>query len=133
MARVARGAGISTIGQGFGRFMGYLIYVVIAQLYGTAAVGLYALGIAAIQFANILSQFGMENGVVRWVAHYVARGDTARVRGTILQVIGITLGLSLLLSAGMFFGAEFMADQWYDEPAMVAVWQASRSRCRSLR
>lgn len=112
------------MGQGFGRFMGYLVYLILGRLYGPAAVGLYGLGIAAVQFANILSQFGMENGVVRWVSHHAARGDTARVRGTVLQVIGISLGLSLVLSAGMFFGAGTAA-QFFDDPERVeAAWRA---------
>src|SRR3712207_9109323 len=44
VARVARGAGISTAGQGIGRVLGYLTQVMIARLFGPAAFGFYSLG-----------------------------------------------------------------------------------------
>ncbi len=124
VARVARGAGISTAGQGVGRVLGYLTQVMIARLFGPAAFGLYSLGVAAVNGAQILARFGMENGVVRYVAHHQAREDTPRVRGTIIQAIGVTLALSFVLSAVMFFGAGFAADWYYNKPLMEPVLRA---------
>jgi O-antigen/teichoic acid export membrane protein len=124
VARVARGAGISTAGQGIGRVLGYLTQVMIARLFGPAAFGFYSLGVAAVNGAQILSRFGMENGVVRYVAHHRAREDTSRVRGTIIQAIGVTFALSLVLSAVMFFGAAFAAESYYNKPFMETVLRA---------
>jgi O-antigen/teichoic acid export membrane protein len=124
VARVARGAGISTAGQGIGRVLGYLTQVMIARLFGPAAFGFYSLGVAAVNGAQILSRFGMENGVVRYVAHHRAREDTSRVRGTIIQAIGVTFALSLVLSAVMFFGAGFAAEWYYHKPFMETVLRA---------
>jgi O-antigen/teichoic acid export membrane protein len=124
VARVARGAGISTAGQGIGRVLGYLAQVMIARLFGPAAFGFYSLGVAAVNGAQILSRFGMENGVVRYVAHHRAREDTARVRGTIIQAIGVTLVISLVLSAAMFFGAGLAAHLYYHKPFMETVLRA---------
>src|ERR687893_799351 len=124
VARVARGAGISTAGQGIGRVLGYLTQVMIARLFGPAAFGFYSLGVAAVNGAQILSRFGMENGVVRYVAHHRAREDNSRVRGTIIQAIGVTLALSLVLSAVMFFGAGFAAEWYYHKPFMESVLRA---------
>jgi O-antigen/teichoic acid export membrane protein len=111
VARVARGAGISTAGQGVGRVLGYAGLLAIARLFGPTAQGFYQAGVAVLNGAQILSRFGMENGVVRYVAHYRAREDTARVKGTIIQAIALTLALSLLIAAVMFFGAE-LAEGW---------------------
>ena len=124
VARVARGAGISTAGQGIGRVLGYLTQVMIARLFGPAAFGFYSLGVAAVNGAQILARFGMENGVVRYVAHHQAREDDSRVRGTIIQAIGVTLVLSLVLSAVMFFGAGFAAEWYYSKPFMETVLRA---------
>ena len=111
VARVARGAGISTAGQGIGRALGYVGLLAIARLFGPTAQGFYQAGVAVLNGAQILSRFGMENGVVRYVAHYRAQEDTARVKGTIIQAIAITLALSLVIAAVMFFGAE-LAEGW---------------------
>ncbi|ABG05601.1 polysaccharide biosynthesis protein [Rubrobacter xylanophilus DSM 9941] len=124
VARVARGAGISTAGQGVGRFLGYLTQILIARLFGPASYGFYTAGVAALNLAQIVSRFGMENGVVRYVAHYRARGDASRVRGTIIQAVAVACLVSVLLSAAMFFGAGFMAGWYYKEPTMAAVLRA---------
>src|SRR5919202_2616612 len=124
VAGVAGGAGISTAGQGMGRALGSLTRVMIARLYGPAAFGFYSLGVAAVNGAQILSRFGMENGVVRYVAHHRARNDEAGVRGTIIQAIAVTLVASLVLSAVMFFGAGFAADWYYNKPFMETMLRA---------
>lgn len=111
VARVARGAGISTAGQGVGRVLGYVTQIFISRLFGLSAYGFYVAGVALVNGAQILSRFGMENGVVRYVAHYREENDTARIRGTIIQALGITLAISLVLSAVMFFGAS-LAEGW---------------------
>lgn len=124
VGRIARGVGMSSTGQGIGRLIGYATAAAIAKMHGKAQLGFYALGIVVLQVANILSQFGMDNGVVRYVAHYRAEGDTARVRGTILQAIGVTFGLSVVLSGAVFFGAGFLADWVFDKPFLETMFRA---------
>jgi O-antigen/teichoic acid export membrane protein len=124
VARVARGAGISTAGQGVGRVLGFVTQAAISQLFGVAAFGFYTSGVAAVNLGQIVSRFGMENGVVRYVAHHRARGDTPRVRGTIIQAIFFSLVVSVIFSAVMFFGAPFMAERFYDAPVMESVLRA---------
>jgi O-antigen/teichoic acid export membrane protein len=124
VARVARGAGISTAGQAVGRVLGFVTQAAISQLFGVAAFGFYTSGVAAVNLGQIISRFGMENGVVRYVAHHRARGDTPRVRGTIIQAIFFSFGVSVVLSAVMFFGAPFMAERFFDAPIMENVLRA---------
>ena len=122
VAKVARGAGISTAGQGVGRVIGYVTQVVIARLLGAQFYGFYAAGVALINGLQILSRFGMENGVVRYVAHYREHEDAARVRGTILMALLFPIALSLVLSAVLFFGAGFIADTgWLRENGTLMV------------
>ena len=125
VAKVARGAGISTAGQGVGRVLAFATQVVLARLLGKDLYGFFTLGVAVVNGVHIISRFGMENGVVRYVAHYREEGDDARVRGTIIQVLLVTLGISLALSAVMFFGAGFIVDRLpKDAPFMVTVLRA---------
>jgi O-antigen/teichoic acid export membrane protein len=124
VARVARGAGISTAGQGIGRVLGYLGLLAIAKLFGPTAQGFYQAGVAVLNGAQILSRFGMENGVVRYVAHYRAQEDTARVKGTIIQAIALTFALSLVLAAVMFFGADLVEGWKFRDYSMKPVLQA---------
>lgn len=124
VARVARGAGISTAGQGVGRVLGFLTQAAISRLFGVESFGFYTSGVAAVNLGQIISRFGMENGVVRYVAHHRARNDTPRVRGTILQAVGISTLISVVLSLVMFLGAPFMAETFYSAPIMETVLRA---------
>ena len=126
VARVARGAGISTAGQGIGRVLGYFSLLAMARLFGPTAQGFYQAGVAILNGAQILSRFGMENGVVRYVAHYRAQEDTARVKGTIIQAVAITFALSMVISAIMFLGASLeIVQNWeFRDYSMAPVLRA---------
>jgi O-antigen/teichoic acid export membrane protein len=124
VGRIARGVGMSSVGQGFSRLLGYATQVALAWLYGPAQLGFYVLGITLVQIANILSQFGMDNGVVRYVAHYSAEGDARRVRGTVIQALSVTFALSVALSIILFLGAGFLADRVFDKPFLETMFRA---------
>ena len=124
VGQIARGVGMGSIGQGLSRVLGYVTQVTMAWLYGPGLLGFYVLGTTLVQIANILSQFGMDNGVVRYVAHYEAEGDVKRVRGIILQALLVTFALSVVLSVLLFFGAGFLAIRVFDEPFLETVFKA---------
>jgi O-antigen/teichoic acid export membrane protein len=122
VAKVARGAGISTAGQGAGKLLAFATQPVLARLLGPTFYGFYAAGVALINGLQIVSRFGMENGVVRYVAHYREHEDAARVRGTIIMALLFPIALSVVLSVALFFGAGFLASSgWLKENgAMMA-------------
>ena len=123
VGRIARGVGVSSVGQGVSRLLGYAAQVAMARWYGPGQLGLYVLGLTLVQVANLISQFGMDNGVVRYVAHYDAQGDLRRVRGTIIQALLVTFALSLVLSVLMFAGAGFLAEI-FNNPFLETVFRA---------
>lgn len=110
VGRVARGGGISTIGQGTGRVLGFLTQSVVARALGPAFFGRYTLTMAVANFVNIASQFGFDNGVVRYVSHYRAQGDDERVRGAIIQSVAIAFCISLVLATAVFLGAGTLSE-----------------------
>jgi O-antigen/teichoic acid export membrane protein len=89
VGRVARGFGVNSAGQGVGRLQGYATHVAVAWMHGQVQLGFYALGITLVRAANVLSRLGLDNGVV---------GDTARVRGTIVQSLAVTFALRGLVT-----------------------------------
>jgi O-antigen/teichoic acid export membrane protein len=122
--RVARGVGVSSAGQGVGRFLGYATHAALAWMHGPAQLGFYALGITLVQASNVLSQLGLDNGVVRYVAHHGSGGDTARVRGTILQALAVTLAFSVALSVLLFLGANTLAEEVFGKPFLGTMFRA---------
>src|SRR3712207_9363494 len=93
-------------------------------MLGPAQLGFYALGITLVQAANVLSQLGLDNGVVRYVAHYSTGGDTARVRGTIVQSLAVTFALSVALSSLLFLGAGSLAQDFFGKPFLETMFRA---------
>jgi O-antigen/teichoic acid export membrane protein len=123
VGQVARGAGVSSLGQGIGRALNFATQVALARLLGPAQLGLYVLGVTTVFIANVLAQFGMDSGVVRYVAHHRAQGDDSRVKGTILLALSVSVAFSAALAALMFAGAGFLANSVYDKPSMEAVFR----------
>ncbi len=124
VGQIARGVGVGSFGQGMGRVLGFAIQIVLARMLGPSLFGAYVLGTIVVNLANVLSQLGMDNGVVRWVAHHRASGDDARVKGTIVQALLLTFVLSVLLAAAMFFSAGFLAVRVFDKPFMETMLKA---------
>jgi hypothetical protein len=91
VGRIARGAGISSVGVGIGRLLGYATQLMLARAFGPAQLGFYILGITLVQITSFLARLGMDNGVVRYVAYHQAEGDVPRVRGTILLALWVTV------------------------------------------
>jgi O-antigen/teichoic acid export membrane protein len=124
LGRVARGAGISSFGQGLGRVLAYVTQVVLARMFGPAQYGFFALGVTIVGFATLVAQAGLPNPVVRFVAQYETDGDAPRVRGTILLALGVSFAISLVLSILMFLGAGFLADKVLSKPSIDATLRA---------
>ncbi|CAA9321568.1 MAG: hypothetical protein AVDCRST_MAG93-5772 [uncultured Chloroflexia bacterium] len=124
MGRIARGAGISTFGQGLGRILAYVTQILLARMYGPAQLGLYAIGLTIVGIANILAELGMSRAVMGQGAQYRAEGDASRMRGVILLALGTTFTSSLALSISMFFGAGFLAVEVFSKPLLEGVFKA---------
>lgn len=115
VGRIARGAGISSFGQGLGRILAYITQILLARMYGPTQLGFYALGTTIVGIADIFTEFGMNRAVVGYGAHYHANRDVSRHRGVILLALGVTLALSSALSILMFLGAGFLAGEVFNK------------------
>ena len=124
VSRIARGAGISSFGQGLGRVLAYITQIVLARMYGPAQLGFYALGTTIVGIANILAEFGMNRAVVGYGAQYHADRDVSRQRGIMLLALGVTFALSLALSILMFLGAGFLAGEVFSKPPLETPFKA---------
>ena len=66
----------------------------------------------------------MDNGVVRYVAHYRAEGDHARVRGTVLLVLEVAFALRVALSVLLFAGAGLLVEGVFGKPFLERTFRA---------
>lgn len=108
---------VIVMGLGAARIIGYLFYVVVARL-GPETFGVFSLCVAVVIFASQLAGLGMPAGVVRYVPFYYGRGDEARLRGVLIMAFGVSIGMALLLSGGLYAGAPYLSRTLWHNPAM---------------
>jgi len=118
---IAKGAGIGFAGAMFGTAVGYLSRMVIARYLGPEDYGLISLGFAAMMIATVFSLMGLNSGVQRYVAYYRGKGDEARIKGTILSALKLTVPMSLLFMGVVFFGADWIAIHVFHERELTPV------------
>lgn len=108
---VAKGAGVTLFGDVFGKALTFMGQVVIARLVGVEFFGLYALGLVLLNVAQVVSTLGFSQAALRYVAIYSGSEDRPRLKGAIIQCIGLpfavgsALGLLLFLSSDMLAAA----------------------------
>jgi O-antigen/teichoic acid export membrane protein len=107
---LARGTGLVIAGVGIARGFGMLGRVLVARGYSPHQFGLLALGLGVAAVAATVGQFGLSNGMARFVGHYRGRGDADGLKTVVVgglataAVLGAVCGLVLVLAAPWIAG-----------------------------
>lgn len=122
--RVARGSGIVFAGSLVGKVIKFGLQVLLSRTLGRAAYGLYTLGVSVLQFGRQISGLGLAEGVVRFGAEAHGQQDKARLKGTVL----FGLGLSVLSGGGfgiaLYLGSGLLATTVFNASELTPVLQA---------
>ncbi len=78
VGRIARGASISAVSTAIATGMRFVTQIALARMYGPAQLGIFTLGATIWTVTIMLSEFGMNQAVVRYVAEH-------RPEGTLLE------------------------------------------------
>jgi len=119
--QVAKGGGIAFGGSIVGRIAGFGLHILLGRVLGPGAYGLYALGISVAGIARSVGSLGLNQGVVRFCAIYRGEGDNARVKGTILSALAISLVSSLLVAGILLALSDVIARSFFNEPELTWV------------
>lgn len=118
LSRVGRDTGIMLGGSTFGRFLGLCYNFLIARVAGEALFGLYTLSQTIINYLITLSNFGLDQALVRFVAIYRGAGDRGRMKGVLVQGFLVNLALSLAAAAGLFWLAPWVSREAFGKPEL---------------
>jgi O-antigen/teichoic acid export membrane protein len=119
LKKVARGTGIAIVGIASGLLFNFVAKLIIARYGLEANYGMFSLALAILTVAMMLACLGLHLGATRYIAYFRARGDIAKVRGTIsfpLQVVTIA---SLAIGIALFFSAEAIAINIFHTPQLA--------------
>jgi O-antigen/teichoic acid export membrane protein len=120
--KIAKGTGTTLIGSSIGKGLFFLSQVIIARLLGVEAFGLYALGFAAVKVCEIIARLGLNTGGMRFVSIY-KDGNTAKLKGTLISAIGISLANGTLISLLLYFLSGFVAHKIFHKPELTETLQ----------
>ncbi len=121
MNTFAKGAGIVAIGLVASKFFTYLYRLVVARFIGPEAYGQLSLGLTVMSLAGTVSLLAVNQAINKYVAEYNAEGDWASIRGVVLSSVEVTVPISILMGAAVYFSAEFISYQVFNSPELVPV------------
>lgn len=121
--KLAKGAGLSFVGQIVSTGLKYFTQVALAWILGVELFGLYTIGLAIYQLAELFSRMGLEIGAIRYVAIYLDKNDERRLKGTLLLAVGLPIISGLLVGILLFLGSSPIANQIFDAPKLVPILQ----------
>ena len=118
---IAKGSGIGFAGVIFGTAAGYISRLIIAQFLGPDEYGLISLGYSVMMIGATFSLMGLNSGIQRYIAYYIGKRDTSKVKGTIFSALKVTLPMSLLATIILFIGAGWISSNIFHEDKLKIV------------
>lgn len=84
--------------RGSGSIFGYLVILIVSNLYGAYNLGILMLSITILNVCAIVPKFGFENSIVRILGELKALNKDSQIRKVILICLLFSFGLSLVCS-----------------------------------
>ncbi len=121
LATIGKGAGISFAGKLLGGGLQYFYAVFVARILGAESLGILMIGITIINFAGVISRFGLDFGLVRYISLYNGVGDKARVKGVIVKSLEYSFFAGLFIGIVLFFNADAVAVRIFRAPELGGI------------
>ncbi len=118
-ATMAKRSGIVFLGTAVGRVFHFLTQLVLANFIGVAAFGAYTLGYSVLSFLSAMSQAGLHQATVRFIAMGRAQERPEIVRGVLRFAGARVVIVSLLLGSALFFLRAPIANHLFHDPAFA--------------
>jgi len=118
---IAKGGSISFFGSLAMLLLTLVFQWTQARYLGASGVGIIGVGIAVTGLVSVLTLFGFQRSLVKFIPHYIELGDPGRAKGTIISALAMFGALSLAAVAILLGSAEFLAQDVFNEPDLEPV------------
>ena len=102
LSNIAKNAGIGAGSLLIANLISYLSSILVTRVVGAKFYGVFYLANTILMLGGLLASLGLNQGVLRYVSLYSGQGDSARIKGTVLFGVKVTLIVSLLLTFAIF-------------------------------
>ena len=110
LAELIKGSGISFFLRFGGLAIGYILTLVIANLFGAEGLGDYVLAITVLRLFTLLAKIGLDTTSIRFIASFASQKKWTSIFHFRKQVIIILSFTSIISSLLMYFLANPIAD-----------------------
>ncbi len=118
---ILKGAGFFFIGAIFSKAFSFVYAIVTARWLGPSDYGLLNIGIMFLGIGTILSTFGLNAGVMRFVSYYKSKGKEDYVKGVVLTSVKIVILTSILVSLFFYLISPYLAYVFFGEEGLLAI------------
>ena len=109
-SELAKGGGVSFFLRFGGLAVGYLLTLVIANLFGAKGLGDYVLAITVLRLFTLLAKLGLDTTSIRFIASFASQEKWTSIFHFRKQVVTILSFTSIAASLLMYFLSEPIAD-----------------------
>lgn len=119
--RFVRDSGWAFLGRIGALSLGLVSSIFLARILKPADFGTYFLVLTLARVAMLVSQFGMNQVVVRFIAEHVASGTLGKARDVVVKSLQITLIGGCVVGTCYFVSSSFVSRNIFDAPNMATV------------
>jgi len=118
---IVRGAGIIFFGTMFAYLTNFVYRLIISRYLGPADYGLIALGQMILNIGLIFAMFGLEEGIIRYVAYYKGQKKLAEVKGILYSALKISLPIAIIICVSLIFFSNIISNRLFNNPKFQLV------------
>lgn len=97
--------------------------IIIARVYGAAAVGILAVITSVMGFAKILTVLGTDTSILRLIPEHIAKHSARSAFHVYRKTQWFVIALSLATGAGLFASSNFIAESVFSKPHLSPLFQ----------
>jgi O-antigen/teichoic acid export membrane protein len=118
---MARGAAVNLLGAFAANGLGLVVTLVVTHMVSASAIGLVAIGTTIVSLVGVVALFGLDTGVIRFVALGAGGGDERAARAVVQLSITFVMLTSGALTAVLWWKAPWLADRFFQKPAATEI------------
>jgi O-antigen/teichoic acid export membrane protein len=100
-----------------GSLLGYVFLLLVTRTSGAEVWGIFVLCLAVLNITSILSRFGVDTALLRFVAQL--KGKMEEIKGIYLQGFSLVLALSIVFSILLYFFSNILAETVFQKPNLT--------------
>ena len=100
-----------------GSLLGYVFLLLVTRTSGAEVWGIFVLCLAVLNITSILSRFGVDTALLRFVAQL--KGKMEEIKGIYLQGFSLVLALSIVFSILLYIFSNILAETVFQKPNLT--------------